>query len=78
MDAWTNSGRGVDDVNPVEKIGLLVSQQMDQLDIVPVHLAPDAVVGQETSQGGEERKQSRILAAKFPTCSRLWVTSGTR
>ena len=52
MDAWTNSGRGVDDVNPVKKIGLLVSQQMDQLDIVPVTLAPDAVVGQETSQGG--------------------------
>jgi hypothetical protein len=52
MDAWTDSGRGADDVNPVEKIGLLVSQRMDQLDIVPVNLAPDAVVGHETSQGG--------------------------
>jgi hypothetical protein len=52
MEAWTNSGRGNDDVNPIEKIGLLVSQRMDQLEIVPVNVALDAVVGQETSQGG--------------------------
>ncbi len=28
---------GGGDVNPIEKIGLLVSQHMDQLDIVPVN-----------------------------------------
>jgi hypothetical protein len=54
MDAWTTAGRGVDDVNPVKKIVLLVSQRMDQLGIVPVNVAPDAVMGQETSQGGGE------------------------
>ncbi len=38
---------GGGDVNPIEKIGLLVSQRMDQLDIVPVN-----VLGGNNNDGG--------------------------
>ena len=52
LDAWSNFG-GVDNVNPMEKVGLMVSQRMDQLEIVPVNVAQqDAVTGEEVSQGG--------------------------
>ena len=65
MEAWTNSGRGNDDVNPIEKIGLLVSQQMDQLEIVPVNVALDAVVGQDTSQGGGGEEAIQNLGSQI-------------
>ena len=52
LDAWSNFG-GVDNVNPMERVGLMVSQRMDQLEIVPVNVAQqDAVTGEEVSQGG--------------------------
>jgi hypothetical protein len=52
LDAWSNFG-GVDNVNPMEKVGLMVSQRMDQLEIVPVNVAQqDAITGEEVSQGG--------------------------
>ena len=52
LDAWSNFG-GADNVNPMEKVGLMVSQRMDQLEIVPVNVAQqDAVTGEEVSQGG--------------------------
>ena len=52
LDAWSNFG-GVDNVNPMEKVGLMVSQRMDQLEIAPVNVAQqDAVTGEEVSQGG--------------------------
>jgi len=52
LDAWINFG-GVYHVNPMEKVGLMVSQRMDQLEIVPVNVAQqDAVTGEEVSQGG--------------------------
>ena len=65
MEAWTNSGRGNDDVNPIEKIGLLVSQRMDQLEVVPVNVALDAVVGQDTSQGGGGEEAIQNLGSQI-------------
>jgi hypothetical protein len=35
--AWSVNGRG-GDVNPIKKIGLIVSQRIDQLDIIPVNV----------------------------------------
>jgi len=53
IEAWMNSrGAGIGDVNPIEKIGLLVSQRMDQLDIIPVNVVPDAAVGGEQGVAG--------------------------
>ncbi len=47
--AWFVNGGG-GNANPIEKIGLIVSQRMDQLDIIPVNL--DSI-----SSGGGGRGQ---------------------
>ena len=48
---------GGGDVNPIEKIGLLVSQRMDQLDIVPVNVGSNNNDGSSGGAGGGEGGQ---------------------
>jgi hypothetical protein len=48
---------GGGDVNPIEKIGLLVSQHMDQLDIVPVNVGSNNNDGSSGGAGGGEGGQ---------------------
>ncbi len=62
--AWMNSGQaGLGDVNPIKKIGLLVSQQMDQLDIIHVNAVPDAAVGGEQGVEGGAKENVDFLGS---------------
>jgi len=78
---------GGGDVNPIEKIGLLVSQCMDQLDIVPVNVGGnnnDGSCGRAGGGGGSAvgsrggRMSQTMYALKFFTYSKLWGICGTR
>jgi hypothetical protein len=78
---------GGGNVNPIEKIGLLVSQHMDQLDIVPVYHDGDSGEGGGGGQGGGaaaalavawDRTSQTMYAVKFFTYSKLWGICGTR
>ncbi len=51
--AWSVNGRR-NDVNPAKKIGLIVSQHMDQLDIIPVNV--DSKSSGSGGRGGGEGK----------------------
>jgi len=71
LDAWAAarfvSGKqdGADDAgdfNPIEKIGLLVSQRMDQLDIVPV-LRKNDVMQDKAGGMGEEDEEGPVEVA---------------
>ena len=52
----------------MEKVGLMVSQRMDQLEIVPVPVnvaQQDAVTGEEVSQGGVSEEVIQNLGSQI-------------
>jgi hypothetical protein len=53
--AWSNNGGG-GDVNPIEKKGLIVSQCIDQLDIIPINV--DSNGGGSSWEGGQGEGQA--------------------
>ena len=77
MAKWANAPGERGDANSFEKIGFLVSQHMDQLDIVPVNSQVFAN-GQEHEGGGGGQKPLQILVPKFSTFNKLWVICAMR
>jgi hypothetical protein len=91
--AWSINWRG-DNVNPIKKIGLIVSQCIDQLDIIPINVDSNSSGGD--SRGGGEGKggggprsgggdggfirqvATKTFSFQIFTFSRLWGICRTR
>ncbi len=56
--AWSDNGGG-GDVNPIENIGLIVCQCMDQLDIIPVNINSNGGSGSGVGRGEGAALQRR-------------------
>ena len=85
LGARIKAAYGGGDVNPIEKVGLVVSQRMDQLEIFPVNFGGNNDDGGSSGRaaaaaaaGGAWDRTSQISPPKFFTYSKLWGICGTR